>query len=170
MTARFLPHSESFRHSSARADEYELLRTAIDHQLRHSLVERLDTNCIPGNIECTPQISGAIFLALQPKQFKFLIADARLSIVLALQRHLTDEQYRRRLSVEFHYRAFRPHLSESFRVLMVRPSSSDNRRFAAGRKSNLATAYQNEIERLEGDALGYAQRFDVRPLMVGRRR
>src|SRR5579871_6469075 len=44
------------------------------------------------------RLSGEIFLSLTPKQLKFLILDARVSIVLARQRHLDDEQYRRRLA------------------------------------------------------------------------
>src|SRR5438045_3786586 len=111
MTAGFLPHAGTLDRSSTavRTDEYEMLRDLVASQLRLGLVERLDTNCIFGNIETTPQISGAIYLALQPKQLKFLITDARISIVMAQQRHLTNEQYRMRLSAEFHYRAFRPH-------------------------------------------------------------
>ena len=133
--------------------EYESLRASIGYQLSHSLFERLDTNLIHGSMEPTPQITGAIFLSLQPKQFKFLIADARISIVLSMQRHMTNEEYRRRLSGEFHYRAFRAHLSESFRLMMVKPSNSDKYRFSEVRRSNLAAAYLAEIERLETHAL-----------------
>ena len=161
MTANILPCVEAYCQSSAHAcaDEYESLRISVANQLRRGLFERLDTDFIPGSIEPTPQITGAIFLALQPKQFKFLIADARISIVLALQRHLTNEEYRRRLIGEFHYRAFRPHLAESFRLLMVRPSNSDKYRFLQSRSPNLALAYQAEIEQLETVALGHIRLF-----------
>lgn len=161
MTANVLPCSEEYCQSTPHtsADEYELLRVSIAHQLGRGLFERLDTNFIPGNIEPTPQITGAIFLALQPKQLKFLIADARISIVLALQRHLTNEDYRKRLMGEFHYRAFRTHLSENFRLMMVRHSNCETYRLPQSRKPNLALAYQAEIERLETDALGHIRLF-----------
>jgi hypothetical protein len=164
MTATILPCVEAYCQSPAHAgaDEHELLRISVANQLRRGLFERLDTDFIPGSIEPTPRITGAIFLALQPKQLKFLIADARISIVLALQRHLTNEEYRRRLVGEFHYRAFRPHLAESFRLLMVRPSNSDKYRFLQSRRPNLALAYQTEIERLETEALGHVRLFAIR--------
>ncbi len=99
------------------------------------------------------KISGAVFFSLRPGQFRLLIADARISIVLALQRHLGNEQYRRRLRIEPHYRALRPHLSASFRVLMMPQSNWAGYRFSEGRKPNLILAYQNEIERLEMELL-----------------
>lgn len=159
MTANILPCVEALCQSSvyARADDYESLRISVANHLRRGMFERLDADFIPGSIEATPQITGAIFLALQPKQLKYLIADARISIVLALQRHLTNETYRRRLIGEFHYRAFRSHLAESFRLLMVRPSNSDRYRYLESRKPSLALAYQAEIERLETDALGHVR-------------
>lgn len=158
MKAGILPCVDVYGHASAHAcpGAYESFRLSISDQLRRGLFERLDTDFIPGSIEPTPQITGAIYLALQPKQLKFLIADARISIVLAIQRHMTNEAYRKRLINEFHYRAFRPHLSESFRLMMVRPSNSCDYRFLEGRKPNLALAYQAEIEHLEAEALGRA--------------
>jgi hypothetical protein len=155
MQAKVLQCVDKYCHSPTHTclGDYESLRSAISYQLSRGLFERLDTNFINGSMEPTPQITGAIFLALQPKQLKFLIADARISIVLSIQRHMTNEEYRTRLTREFHYRAFRAHLSESFRLMMVRPSNSDKYRFFETRKTNLAVAYQAEIERLETDAL-----------------
>ena len=114
-----LAHRDAFR-DAAPADIYESMRNAIDHQLQHGLYERLDTDYIHGAIANAPQISGAIFLSLHPRQLTLLIADARVSIVLAVQRHLDNEQYRRRLAQEFstHYRArFSPTSSETFRTV-----------------------------------------------------
>ncbi len=145
--AKFVPHIE--KQSAQLAEDYEFIRASIAHQLRHGLFERLDTNYIQGAVESTPSISGAIFFSLQPKQLALLIADARISIVLAVQRHLSNEQYRKRLVSEFHYRALRLHLSQDFRLLMVPPSNSPKYRIAAGRKPSLAQAYEAEIDRLE---------------------
>jgi len=158
MTARISWHKDVLDHSSAiePADDYDSIRLLVDRQLRQGFAERLDTNQIQGAVANRPQITGAIFLWLQPKQLRFLIADARVSIVLALQRHLTNEQYRRRLVKEFHYRALRLHLSDDFRLLMVPQSNSAKYRFSADRNPNLPAAYQNEIERLETEALGCA--------------
>jgi len=76
-----------------------------------------------------------------------------------------------RLSAEFHYRAFRPHLSEAFRTLMVRPSNWKKYRHIEGRKPNLAAAYQDEIEQLEARALRCAHGlFDLNRLTVTRQR
>lgn len=155
MTAKISWHKDVFDLSSAidSDDEYHFLQRSIALQLQHGFVERLETNHIQGSIAERPQISGAIFLSLQPKQLRFLIADARISIVLALQRHLTNEQYRRRLAKEFHYRALRRHLSDEFRLLMVPQSNSPKYRLSAERGPNLASAYQAEIERLDAMAL-----------------
>ena len=135
-------------HDAASADVYDSMRDAIDHQLEYGVYERLDTDYLHGAIDNVPQISGAIFLSLHPKQLTLLIADARISIVLAIQRHLDNEQYRKRLAGEFHYRALRPHLSEDFRMLMVPPSNSKKYSIAARRRPSLAMAYQAEIEQL----------------------
>jgi len=151
--AKFVPHTEKHRQSAHAADEYDFIRDSISHQLRQGIFERLDTNFIHGAVATTPSISGAIFFSLQPKQLTLLIADARISIVLAVQRHLNNEQYRKRLTSEFHYRALRPHLSKNFRLLMVPPSNSHNYRVAGGRNPNLALAYQAEIDRLEQEHL-----------------
>src|SRR3954464_5689645 len=107
MTAKSSWHRAVFDQSSVieADDEYHFIQSAIAYQLRRDFAEALDTNHIQGALADKPQISGALFLSLQPKQLRFLIADARTSIVLALQRHLTNEQYRRRLAKEFHYRA-----------------------------------------------------------------
>jgi len=134
-------------------DTYDLMRNAIAHHLRHGVFERLDTGYIHGAVADTPQISGAIFLSLHPKQLTLLISDARISIILATQRHLDNEQYRKRLAKEFHYRALRPHLSEDFRLLMVPPSNSQKYCLAGKRRPSLAMAYQDEVERLEHDHL-----------------
>ena len=139
------------------ADLYALMREAIDHQLKHGVFERLDTDYIHGAVTNRPQISGAIFLSLHPKQLTLLIADARISIILAIQRHLDNEQYRKRLAKEFHYRALRPHLSEDFLMLMVPASNSEKYCVPERRKPSLATAYQAEIERLELDHLAASQ-------------
>lgn len=161
MTAKISWHKDVFDLSSAidSDDEYHFLQRSIALQLRHGFVERLETNHIQASVADRPQISGAIFLSLQPKQLRFLIADARISIVLALQRHLTNEQYRRRLVKEFHYRALRLHLSDQFRLLMVPQSNSAKYRFSAERRPNLASAYQAEIERLEATALDCTRSF-----------
>jgi hypothetical protein len=159
--AKVLPHIEMHKPSAPPAEEYELIRNAVDHQLRLGLFERLDTNYLHGAVASTPSISGAIFFSLQPKQLTLLIADARISIVLAVQRHLSNEQYRKRLASEFHYRALRPHLSQSFRLLMVPPSHSRSYRIATGRQPSLALAYQGEIDRLEEEYLTRHKSVDV---------
>ena len=130
-------------------EEYDAIRDAVARQLRLGVFERLDTNYIHGAVANRPAISGAIFLSLHPKQLPLLIADARTSIVLAVQRHLDNEQYRKRLAKEFHYRALKDHLSEHFLMLMVPPSHSKKYRFSGGRKPSLPLAYQAEIDRLE---------------------
>jgi len=135
-------------------DEADLIRGSIAHALQHGIFERVDRDYLHGAIESVPRVSGAIFLSLHPKQLAILIADARTSIVLAIQRHLHNERYRRRLAKEFHYRALRPHLSDSFRLLMVRPSHSDKYAFSAPRGTSLAAAYKNEIDRLEAEFFG----------------
>ena len=156
MTASVLQRVEQYASGSPTPDELESFRTLVGNQLRLGLFERLDTDIIAGNIEPKPGITDAIFLALQPRQLKFLIADARLSVVLAIQRHMTNEEYRKRLACEFHYRALRRHLSDRFRLLMVRPSNFSKYRYSEGRKPTLALAYQAEIERLEAKVLGHA--------------
>lgn len=157
--AKFVPHIEE---KSVRAGEdYEFIRDSIAHQLRHGIFERLDTSYIHGAVSATPSISGAIFFSLQPRQLTLLIADARISIVLAVQRHLSNEQYRKRLTSEFHYRALRPHLSKNFRLLMVPPSNSPRYKIAGGRKPNLALAYEAEIDRLEEEHLIRHKLVDV---------
>ena len=142
-------------------DEYSLIRNSITHSLQHGVLERVDTNYVHGAIENVPRLSGAIFLSLHPKQLAILIADARTSIVLAVQRHLHNEQYRRRLTREFHYRALRPHLSDSFRLLMVPFSNSNKYAIFEGRGVSLAIAYQNEIEHLESEFFHGAQQSSV---------
>jgi hypothetical protein len=136
-------------HSAPASEEYERIRNTVDHQLRHGIFERVDTNYLHGAVANRPAISGAIFLSLHPKQLPLLIADARTSIVLAVQRHLDNEQYRKRLAKEFHYRALKDHLSDNFLMLMVPPSHSKKYRFSGGRKPSLPLAYQAEIDRLE---------------------
>jgi hypothetical protein len=158
MTAEAFLQERPFENA---ADIHDALRNAIAHQLQHGLYERLDTDYLHGAIANTPQISGALCLSLHPKQLTLLIADARISIVLAVQRHLDDEQYRKRLAREFHYRALRPHLSEGFRLSMVPPSNSKKYRISARRRPSLATAYQTEIERLERDHLHACQHRQV---------
>jgi len=159
MTAKILSHMDVRAQSGA--DDYAWIRDTVAHQLQHGVFERLDTNYLHGAVANTPGISGAIFLSLHPRHLTILIADARTSIVLALQRHRDNEQYRKRLACEFHYRALRPHLSESFRMMMVRPSNSDRYRFSVSRKPSLAIAYQNEIDRLEAALLPQHKSVDV---------
>ena len=151
MAAKVFWHNDGLDQASAieSDDEYDFIQNLIVRRLRQDFAERLDTNYIQGAIANKPQISGAIFLSLQPKQLRFLIADARISAILAFQRHLTNEQYRRRLAKEFHYRALKLHLSHEFRLLMVPQSNFAKYRFSADRNPNLAGAYLNEIERLE---------------------
>ena len=161
MTAKILSHMDARAYSADHADDYDWIRNSVAHQLRHGVFERLDTNYIHGAVANTPEISGAIFLSLHPRQLTILIADARIPIVLAIQRHRDNEQYRKRLAGEFHYRALRPHLSESFRMMMVRPSNSDKYRFSASRRPSLAIAYQNEIDRLEAALLPQHKSVDV---------
>ena len=160
--AKFVPHSDVHQRSApAAGEDYDLIRDSIAHLLRHGIFERLDTNYIHGAVATTPSVSGAIFFSLQPKQLTLLIADARISIVLAVQRHLSNECYRKRLTGEFHYRALRSHLSKDFRLLMVSPSNSHKYRPAAGRKPSLALAYQAEIDRLEEEHLAQHGLVDV---------
>jgi hypothetical protein len=159
MTAKLLSHGEASSNTAmdASADPYDSIRDMIAYQLQNGVYERLDADYIHGAIANRPSISGAIFLSLHPKQLTLLIADARTSIVLAIQRHLDNEQYRRRLAREFHYRALRPHLSEDFRLLMVPLSNSSRYCSSARRKPGLAIAYQNEIEQLETTHLAACQ-------------
>lgn len=82
-------------------------------------------------------------------QLRLIINDARTSIVIALQRHWNNEQYRLRLAAEQHYRVLRPYLSEQFRRLMVRASHLDGFRHSIAREPQLAAKYQVEIDRLE---------------------
>jgi hypothetical protein len=149
-------------HSSPRAVvEYEdLLRNAITHQLRNLCFESLGAADVHLTAANMPRISGAILFTLKPRLLRLLIADARASIVLALQRHLGNEQYRRRLTAEPHYRALRLHLSTSFRELMVPPSNWKGYRFSESRKPDLILAYQYEIERLELELLMMPKKID----------
>jgi hypothetical protein len=158
--AKFVPHMDVHK-TAAAGEDYDFIRDSIAHQLRHGIFERLDTNYIHGAVAATPSVSGAIFFSLQPKQLTLLIADARISIVLAVQRHLSNEHYRKRLTSEFHYRALRSHLSKDFRLLMVPPSNSHKYRFAGGRKPSLALAYEAEIDRLEAEHLAQHSLVDV---------
>jgi len=157
MTAKRLSHGEALEIPAMGADAYDSIRSLIDYQLQRGVYERLDTDYIHGAVSNRQSISGAIFLSLHPKQLTLLIADARTSIVLAVQRHLDNEQYRRRLAKEFHYRALRPHLSEDFRLLMVRASNSSGHCLAERRKPSLAISYQSEIDQLEADHLAACQ-------------
>jgi hypothetical protein len=158
--AKFVPHMDAHNRAAA-GEDYDFIRDSIAHQLRHGIFERLDTNYIHGAVSATPSVSGAIFFSLQPKQLTLLIADARISIVLAVQRHLSNEHYRKRLTSEFHYRALRSHLSKNFRMLMVPPSNSHKYRVAGGRKPSLALAYEAEIDRLEEEYLAQHNFVDV---------
>lgn len=135
------------------AEAYDFFSNMITYQLRNGIVERVDTNHVDGAVAHTSRVSGAIFFTLHPKHLSVLIGDARASIALAIQRHLSNEQYRRRLAVEFHYRALRRHLSTSFRLHMVPPSTSGACHFFADRNPGLAVAYGKEIDRLEADLL-----------------
>ena len=134
---------------AAIATDDDHLRAALAHHLRNAHFETLDSVVTLQVSANRRKISGAIFTSLEPKLVCLLIADARISIVLALQRHLNDEQYRRRLVLEPHYRAFLPHLSADFRVMMMPPSNWNGFSFPVSRNPNLINAYQNEIERLE---------------------
>jgi hypothetical protein len=145
---------------SAVVEDEDLFCNAINHQLRNLCFESLgavDLHRIAAN---THRISGAILFTLKPRLLKLLIADARASIVLALQRHLGNEQYRRRLMAEPHYRALRLHLCTSFRELMVPPSNWKGYRFSESRKPDLILAYQYEIERLELELLMMSEKID----------
>ena len=161
LTAKILSRKDTSEHSATFADVYDDIQKSIAHQLQHGVFERLDTNFLHGPVAHPPAISGAIFLSLHPRQLPILIADARTSIVLAVQRHLDNEQYRKRLVREFHYRALKPHLSDSFRLLMVPPSNSHRYQFAARRKPNLALAYEKEVDRLEASLLPQHKLVDV---------
>src|SRR5882724_504746 len=149
-------------HSPPRAivEDEDLLRNAITHQLRNLCFESLSAADLHHIAANTRRISGAILFSLKPRLLGLLIADARASIVLALQRHLGNEQYRRRLMAEPHYRALRLYLSTSFRELMVPPSNWKGYRFSESRKPDLILAYQYEIERLELELLMMPERID----------
>jgi hypothetical protein len=131
----------------------DLLRVSIAHHLRNFCFDNLDVIDFLKTPANTHRVSGAILYSLEPRRVRLLIDDARTSIVLALQRHLDNERYRKRLRTEFHYRTLRPHLSASFRVLMMPPSNWDGYCFSGSRKPSLVVAYQNEIERLEMEFL-----------------
>ena len=163
MTVNDRAHFDASSHSAARAVAKgdDLLRISIAHHLQHFCFETLETIDFLKTPVDTRRISGAIFFSLEPRQVRLLIADARTSIVLALQRHLDNERYRKRLRTEFHYRALRPHLSASFRVLMMPPSNWNGYRFSAGRNPDLIVAYQNEIDRLEMELPMVPKKFDM---------
>jgi len=161
LTAKILSRAEASGHSATFAEVYDAIHKSVTHQLQHGVFERLDTNFLHGTVAHPPAISGAIFLSLHPRQLPILIADARTSIVLAVQRHFDNEHYRKRLVREFHYRALKPHLSDRFRLLMVPPSHSAKYRFATRRKPNLALAYQEEVDRLETALLPQHKLVDV---------
>src|SRR6516225_9559993 len=57
-----------------------------------------------------------------PRHLKMALADARVSVALAIQRHLSNERYRQCLINEPGYASLKPYLSEQFRHLMVRAS------------------------------------------------
>jgi hypothetical protein len=135
------------------ADEDVLLRNLIAYHLRHCGIESVAAGDFLRTPPSSRKISRAIFHSLKPRQLRLFIADARVSIALALQRHSSNEQYRRRLAAAPHYRALRQHLSESFREMMVPPSNWSGYRFSASRGPILALAYQNEIERIEMELL-----------------
>jgi hypothetical protein len=128
-------------------------RASIAYHLRNSGIEHVDSTDFLGPPSPSRRFSGAIFLSLNPRQLQLFIIEARISIALGLQRQLGDERYRMRLAAEPHYRALRPHLSESFRILMVRPSNWSGYRLSPSRGSALAVAYQNEIQRIEMEFL-----------------
>ena len=137
MTSNDRLRFDASSHSSSVARHDDFLRSSIAYHLQNFCLET-DTF---GSLQAAanaPKIAGAIFLSMKPAQLRLLIADARTSIVLALQRHL-----------ESHYRALRPHLSAGFRVLMMPQSNWSGYRFSESRKPNLVLAYQAEIERLE---------------------
>lgn len=142
------------------AEEEDFLRKAIAHQLRNLCFESLGAVDVHHTVANTCRISGVILFSLRPRLLRLLFADARASIVLALQRHLGNEQYRRRLTVEAHYRALRPHLSTSFREMMVPPSNWKGYRFSESRKPELILAYQHEIERLELELLMMPEKIE----------
>ena len=160
MAGNDLLHFDASSLSAPIAKDDDLLRISIAHHLRNFRFETLDTIDFLKTPANTRRISGAIFFSLEPRQVRLLIADARTSIVLALQRHLDNERYRRRLRTESHYRALRPHLSTGFRVLMTPPSNWNGYRFSASRKPNLIAAYQNEIDRLELELPAVPEKFD----------
>ena len=146
----------------------DLLSTSIAHHLRNFCFEVDTINFLQTAIG-SPRISGAILLSVEPGQLRLLIADARISIVLALQRHVSNERYRRRLRTEAHYRALRPHLSANFRVLMMAPSNWEGYRFSESRKPSLADAYKNEIDRLEMELLAAPENIGLLVLGPTRR-
>jgi hypothetical protein len=145
--SRFGASNHSSPMVAAKDDDF--LRNSIAHQLRNYCFETLDSTKFLQPAADGRRISGAISFSLDPRLLRLLFADARISIVLALQRHLDNERYRRRLKLEPHYRALRPHLSASFRLLMIPPSNWAGYHYPVSRKPTLILAYQNEIERLE---------------------
>ncbi len=148
MTSNDRLRFDASSHSSSVARHDDFLRSSIAYHLQNFCLET-DTF---GSLQAAanaPRVAGAIFLSVKPAQLRLLIADARTSIVLAIQRHLGNERYKKRLRAESHYRALRPHLSAGFRVLMMPQSNWSGYRFSESRKPNLVLAYQAEIERLE---------------------
>jgi len=154
-------------HEAVLEDE-DLIRLSISRYLRDCGIQNFEA--LAGHV-LGSEGAGMAHLHARPLNRGLLIKDARTSIVMALQRHLTNEQYRTRLAVEFHYCAFRPHLSEGFRLQMVRQSNWDKSQFFAGRNPNLAAAYQDEIELLEAKWLSGARMLvDRNPLTIARKR
>ena len=139
-------HVTSRASSKVILEDEDLIRISLFHYLRGCGFENL------ARLESPPtevSVASTTHSVQSSAHLRLLISDARTSIVLALQRHWNNEQYRPRLRAEQHYRVLQPYLSEQFRRLMVRASHSASFRWTLGREPNLAVKYQVEIDRLE---------------------
>jgi hypothetical protein len=83
-----------------------------------------------------------------------LISDAKVSIVLAIQRHTSDAIYRENLRREPSFIELRPHLGAEFMAMMTPDTASVTVGSQGAPAPSLAVAYRMEIERLESDWSG----------------
>jgi hypothetical protein len=145
MTGKELLRFDGCSHVPANTiiDDEFLIRTSVTYYLRGCGIEKFEP------LDAPLVASGGDSAIHDHTKLRHLVADARISIALALQRHLDNEQYRKRLAAAPHYHALRPYLSAAFLRLMVRASNLIGFRCPTGGELKLVTAYMNEIDRLE---------------------
>jgi hypothetical protein len=80
---------------------------------------------------------------------KLLIGDAKVSVVLAIQRHTDDDSYRGILERDPSFIELSPYLSAKFAEMMAAHATDTAVWSARTPPTSLAVAYRKEIERLE---------------------